>query len=66
MIKSKVAITKAALNKEAKKATVMLKGKVVSKVWRHRPKEIGLEFADGTRLFVDMEEEGLELSITEK
>jgi hypothetical protein len=65
-MKSNVAITKAALNKEAKETTVMLKGKIVSKVWRHRPQEIGIEFADGTRLFVDMEEEGLELSITEK
>ncbi len=66
MIKSKVAVTKAALNKEAKEVTAMLRGKVVSKVWRHRPQEIGLEFADGTRLFVDIQEDGLELSITEK
>jgi hypothetical protein len=61
-----VAITKSALNKEAKKATTMLKGKTILQVWRHRPKEIGIEFTDGTRLFVDMQEDGLELSITEK
>jgi hypothetical protein len=42
MTKSIVAITKTALNKEAKEATYMLKGKVVSRVWRHRAKEIGL------------------------
>ena len=65
-MKSAVAITKTALNKEAKEATGMLKGKIVSRIWRHRPKEIGIEFADGTRLFVDMQEDGLELSITEK
>jgi hypothetical protein len=66
MIKSKVAITKTALNKEAKEATDMLKGKVVSRIWRHRPTEIGIAFVDGARLFVDMDEEGLELSITAK
>jgi hypothetical protein len=61
-----VATTQTALSKEAKEATDMLKGKVVSQIWRHRPREIGIEFADGTRLFVDMHEQGLELSITEK
>jgi diphthamide synthase subunit DPH2 len=42
----------------------MLKGKIVEKVWRHRSKEIGIQFTDGTRLFVDISEGGLELSIT--
>ncbi len=65
-MKNTVAITKTALNREAKEITGMLKGKIVSRVWRHRSKEIGIEFADGTRLFVDMHEEGLEISVTEK
>jgi len=50
--------------KEARRATKLLKGKTVTKVWRHRPKELGIEFDDGTRLFVDQQEAGLELSIT--
>ena len=53
------------LEEEARWATELLKGKVVDVVWRHRPKEIGIRFTDGTRLFVDHEPEGLELSITE-
>lgn len=43
----------------------MLRGKVVSVVWRHRKGEIGIEFTDGTRLFVDQTPVGVELSITE-
>ena len=42
----------------------MLKGKVVSIVFRHRLGEVGIEFTDGTRLFVDHVEDGVELSIT--
>jgi hypothetical protein len=61
-----VATTKSSLAKEAKEVSEMLKGKIVLNVFRHRTKEIGIEFVDGTRLFVDMQEEGLELSITEK
>jgi hypothetical protein len=59
-----VATTPYALKKEARETTKMLKGKIVEKVWRHRPKEIGIQFTDGSRLFVDMETDGLELSIT--
>ena len=54
----------AAMEDEAKRATKLLKGKTVKKVWRHRPEELAIEFDDGTRLFVDREETGLELSIT--
>jgi len=49
---------------EAKRATAMLKGRVVAQVSRHRPKEVGVQFADGTRLFVDHQSGALELSIT--
>jgi len=59
-----VAITESELKAEARRTTKMLKGKIVNKVWRHRPKEIGLQFSDGTRLFVDISEGGLEISIT--
>ncbi len=59
-----VAITESELKSEARRATKMLKGKIVERVWRHRTKEIGIQFTDGTRLFVDISEGGLELSIT--
>jgi len=38
---------------EAQRATTLLKGKVISVVWRHRSSEVGMEFTDGTRLFVE-------------
>ena len=53
------------LEKEAKRATEMLKGKKVLKVLRHRIGEFGIEFTDGTRLFLDHQPEGIEISITE-
>ncbi|MDZ7626059.1 MAG: hypothetical protein U5J96_16625 [Ignavibacteriaceae bacterium] len=59
-----VATTESELKSEARRTTKMLKGKIVDKIWRHRPKEIGIQFTDGTRLFVDISEGGLELSIT--
>jgi hypothetical protein len=48
---------------EAERATDCLKGKVVSIVWQHRNGEVGIEFTDGTRLFVDHTPDGVELSI---
>ena len=51
------------LETEARHATDLLRGKVVRLVWRHRPREVGIEFTDGTRLFVTAQSE-LELSIT--
>lgn len=59
-----VAITESELKSEARRVTRMLKGKIVEKVWRHRANEIGIQFTEGTRLFVDISEGGLELSIT--
>ena len=53
------------LEQEAERATKLLKGKVVAKVTRHRAKEIGIEFADGTRLFIDHNPASIELSITD-
>jgi hypothetical protein len=62
--KSAVATSLHALRSEARKATRMLKGKIVDRVWRYRPKEIVIQFTDGSRLFVDMKTKGLEFSIT--
>jgi hypothetical protein len=52
------------LLKEAERASELLRGKEVAVVWRHRKGEVGIEFTDGTRLFVDKTDEGVELSIT--
>ncbi len=60
-----VATTPYWLRKEAKEATQILKGRIVHRIWRHHPKEIVIQFTDGATLFVDVEAEGLELSITQ-
>ena len=52
------------LEAEAKRATELLRGKVVRAIWRHSPKQIGIEFTDGTRLFVDHQDSSVEVSIT--
>jgi len=52
------------LDVDSARATEMLQGKTVARVIRHRPGEVVIEFADGTRVFVDRLEAGLELSIT--
>lgn len=52
------------LKDEARRATDMLKGRSVRQVWRHRVGEVGVEFTDGTRLFVNASGDEVELSIT--
>ena len=52
------------LEDEAERLAVLLKGKVVSRLDRHRASELLVEFSDGTRLFVTQSNEGLELSVT--
>lgn len=52
------------LEKEEKRATKLLKGKIVRKIWRYRKQEVAIDFKDGTKLFVDCREEQLDLSIT--
>lgn len=53
------------LEDEARRATDLLAGKTVGRVWRHRPSEVAIKFTDGTRLFVDASRDGVELSITD-
>lgn len=53
------------LQDEARRATELLRGKVISEIFRHRPTEVGIEFTDGTRLFVDKASDGVDLSITD-
>ncbi len=52
------------LEDEADRATAMLMGKSVVRGWRHRVGEVLVEFSDGTRLFVDVNGNEAELSIT--
>lgn len=52
------------LQQETERVTEMLKGKIVTKVMRHRAKEVCIEFTDGTRLFIDAQSDNLELSVT--
>jgi len=52
------------LHDEAARATEMLQGKTVARVMRNRPGEVVIEFQDGTRVFIDRSETGVELSIT--
>ncbi len=52
------------LEAESKRATEMLKGKVVLSIVRHRAKEVCVMFTDGTRLYLDYAAEEIELSIT--
>ena len=54
----------AILSAEAEKAIELLKGKEIATVWRHRKSEVGIEFTDGTRLFIDGTRDGVELTIT--
>lgn len=61
-----IAKTPVELIAEAERLSAMLCGKKVEKVWRHRAHEIGIEFSDGTRLFVDARDMGLEISVTHK
>lgn len=51
------------LQQEAKRATTLLKGKIVTKCIRNKPNEIIITFSDGTRIFIDSKS-NLELSIT--
>ena len=59
-----VATSSVDLTNEAAELTLMLGAKTVKSISRHRPGEIGIEFTDGSRLFVDRAEDGLELSVT--
>jgi hypothetical protein len=52
------------LCEEELRATQLLGGKTVARIRRHRPTELLVEFTDGTRLFVDVAGDVLELSIT--
>ena len=53
------------LEKEAERLAELLVGKIVVGAWRHHDSEVVLEFADGTRLFVNgLAHSPLDLSVT--
>ncbi len=52
------------LKKEARQLTKMLKGRTVDLVWRHQKEEVGIQFTDGARLFIDQTPDGLDYSVT--
>jgi len=54
------------LAEEEQRLNELLSGKVVARVFRHRDREIVIEFDDGTRFFADASEikNRLELSVT--
>lgn len=52
------------LPEEGSRATRMLRGEVVKSVRRNRPGERCIEFADGTRLFIDAHNQAIELSLS--
>ena len=52
------------LENKAKQATEILQGKTLRLIWRHTDKQVGIEFTDGTRLFVDHQPSSVEISIT--
>ena len=55
----------AELAEEADRIGKMLAGKPVARVWHHRPEAMGIEFADGTKLYVSVGGDGgLEMNVT--
>jgi len=52
------------LKEESIKVTKLLEGRKVQAVVRNKPSEVLIQFTDGSRLFIDINNEDLELSIT--
>jgi len=57
-------MTQLSVEEEAARLGELLIGKTVRRVRRHRRAELAIEFEDGTRLFVDQSDTGLEFSVT--
>lgn len=52
------------LEEEQKAATDLLRDKVVKNIKRPNTRELMIEFTDGTRLYVNESDVGLDLSVT--
>jgi hypothetical protein len=51
------------LRLEARRLSRRLTSKVVRRVWRHSPSELGVQFTDGTQFFIDRVANGLDFSV---
>ncbi len=52
---------------EAERLSKLLAGKALARVWQHRPEAMGLEFADGTKLYVSISDDGgLDVNVSGK
>ena len=58
-----VAAAAAQLAAEAERISGLLKGKTLLRVWQHRPEAMGIEFDDGTKLYVERITGGLDVNI---
>ena len=47
---------------EAERVAGLLRGKAVARIWQHRPEALGIEFADGTKLYVEQHPTGIEMN----
>ena len=54
----------AELAAEAEKLSSLFRGKIVQRIWQHRPEAMGIEFADGTRLYVAQGDDGIQVTAT--
>jgi hypothetical protein len=52
------------LEEEEERLNLLVGGKTVTRVFRHRQAEVGFEFSDGTRFFAHHVADGIELSVT--
>ena len=57
-------MTQLSLEEEAARLSELLIGKPVRRVRRHRRTELAIEFEEGTSLFVNRSDAGLEFSVT--
>ena len=48
---------------EAERVAGLLRGKAVARIWQHRPEALGIEFADGTKLYIEQQSSGLEMNV---
>ena len=63
---SDAATRSAELAAEAERLAGLLKGKPLARVWQHRPEAMGIEFADGTKLYVSITDGALEMNVSGK
>ena len=63
---SEASTRSAELAAEADRLAGLLRGKTLARIWQHRPEAMGLEFADGTKLYVSITDGTLEMNVSGK